>query len=77
MSWKGVIDPYLHDGLVASGDLLQVVHVVIVVTRGAQQLKGQVTNDGRCSVVHKEELPLEAVLGGELGIRLVNHRELP
>lgn len=40
--------------------------MVVVVAGGAQHLEGHVADDGRGSVVKKEELPLHAVLRGEL-----------
>ena len=69
--------PSLSEGLVTGRNLVQVLVVIIVIARGAQELEGEVANERRGPVVHKEELPLEAVTRGELGLTRMDHWKLP
>lgn len=46
---------------VAKDHLIEIVKVIIIIARGAQNLKWQVANNGRCAVVQEQELPLQAV----------------
>ena len=67
---------YLSESLVTGGHLVQVLIVIIVIARGPQELKGEVTNERRGSVVHKEELPLETVTRCELGLTRMDNWKL-
>ena len=40
--------------------------MIVVIARGSQKLKSEVTNDWWGAVINKEKLPLETVTGGEL-----------
>lgn len=47
-------------------DLLEVIEVVIIVTRCTQNFKGQISNYGRSSMIKEQKFPLETVTRGEL-----------
>ena len=67
---------YLSESLVTGGHLVQVLIVIIVIARGPQELKGEVTNERRGPVVDKEELPLETVTRCELGLTRMDNWKL-
>lgn len=66
----------LHTFLVAGHNAVQVVKVIIVIAGGAEDFEGHVTDDGRSSMVEEQELPLHAVLRGELIARRINDAHL-
>ena len=68
---------YLSESLVTGCHLIQVLIVIIVIAGGPEQLKGEVANERRGSVVDKEELPLEAVTRRELCLTRMNDWKLP
>ena len=59
---------YLSESLVTGSHLVEVLIVIVVIARGPKELESEVTNERRGSVVHKEELPLEAVTRCKLGL---------
>lgn len=62
---------------VAQDHLIEIIKVVVVIAGRAQNLKGQISDDGWRSVVQEEELPLQAVSRGKLTLTRVHDGHLP
>ena len=58
----------LHESLVAFGDLVQVVDVIVIVAGSSQEFERKIPDDGGRPVIQKEELPFQAVPRRELAL---------
>lgn len=63
---------FLHQCFMTSHHLFQIVKMIIVIPGSSQHFKREVADDGWRTVVEEQELPLEAVPGGELTFRVVH-----